>query len=97
MENIDIITECGFSKPISRLDLSDKTTILQSVALHKVILMSLAELTQFRDGLSALGVLGALQEHPNLLRSYYCLKNSNTLTSGMPPVYYCCNAIIMTL
>ena len=84
MENIDIITECGFSKPVSRLELSDKTVILQSVALHKVILTSLAELTQFRDGLSALGVQKALQDYPNLLHSFYCLKNSNILTSGMP-------------
>ena len=46
MSNIDTITDCGFNKPIAKLELSDKVNIVQAVALHKVILSSsLGELT----------------------------------------------------
>ncbi len=79
MNNIDVITECGLTKPITRLELSDKVTIVQAVALHTCFK---AELTQFRDGLSALGVLEAIQAHSSLLRSYYCMNNTSELTSG---------------
>lgn len=56
MTHIDLITECGFNKPLTKLELSDRVTIVQAVALHKVILSTLAELTQFREGLASLGV-----------------------------------------
>ena len=67
---------------VTRLELSDKVNIIQAVALHKVILSSLAELTQFREGLSVLGVVKVLQDHPDKLRPYYCLNSNKELTSG---------------
>ena len=61
MSNIDTITDCGFNKPIAKLELSDKVNIVQAVALHKVLLSSLGELTQFHEGLASMHVAETTQ------------------------------------
>lgn len=82
-ENMDLLMECGYTKPVSRADLGDKPDIIQSVTLHKVVLVSLAELSQFRKGLATLGVATALKDYPHLLQSFFSLRNNDQLTSGM--------------
>ncbi len=81
-ENLDLLCECGFHKMMMKLELSDKVTMFQTVSLQKVILTSLAELTQFKDGMSALNVCDALKKHPNILYSFYCREFTETLTAG---------------
>lgn len=83
MDNIDLLVECGFTKPVTKLELEDKVTIVQSICLQMVVLNTLAELHQFMDGLASLGVVKALRKHPSLLRSFYCSANKEELTSGM--------------
>ena len=46
MDNLDMLIECGFNIPVTKLVLSDKVNIIQTVTLHKVILASLGELSQ---------------------------------------------------
>ena len=75
--------ECGYNKPVPRVELEDKPNIIQTVTLHKVILASLAKLSQFRKGLSALGVAAAVKEYPHLLHSYFSVEDNDELTSGM--------------
>lgn len=82
MNNIDSIVESGFNKPIAKLELSDRVNIVKTMALHKVILTSLAELTQLREGLSALGVAEALHNHSEALKYFYCLNTNKQLTAG---------------
>lgn len=55
-ENMDLLMECGYNKPVSRVNVDDKPNTILTITLHKVILASLAELSQFRNGLSTLGV-----------------------------------------
>ena len=83
VENVDLLMECGFTKPLSKAQLADKPTIIQTITLHKVVLVSLAELSQFRKGLCTLGVGDALSQHPWLLRSFFCLQSGDKLTSGV--------------
>ena len=47
MENIDYLVDSGFTKPVTKIDLAHKEQIVKTVALHGVILVSLAELSQF--------------------------------------------------
>lgn len=82
VDNLDLLLECGFNKPGSKVELCDKINIIQTVTLHKVILASLAELSQFREGLSTLGVSDALKNNPDLLHSYYCCEYEDKLSSG---------------
>ena len=96
MDHIDLLLECGFNKPLFKVQLEDKTNVIQTVTLHKVILASLAELSQFREGLSALGVSKALKENPHLLRYYYCCSTDceeNVLTSGKLNLLFCIHDI----
>ena len=44
-DNFDLISECGFTKPTSKLTIDDKMTLVQTVALHQVILRTLGELS----------------------------------------------------
>jgi hypothetical protein len=80
VENLDLLLECGFNKAVARIKLNDRVNIVQTVTLHKVVLSTLGELTQFKEGLSALGVLDALKDHPDLLQSYYCCNYDDKLT-----------------
>lgn len=89
VDDIDIFTRCGFYKPIAKVSLSDKVDIAQAVALQEVILDSLAELTQFRDGMGALGVLTMLQTHKDFFRSFYCTDNKQSLDAGMVHAWNC--------
>jgi len=54
-DNFDLISEYGFTKPTTRLGMNDKVT------LHQVILRTLGELSQFRDGLETIGVARAIE------------------------------------
>lgn len=82
VDNLDLLLECGFNKAVARIKLNDRVNIVQTVTLHKVVLSTLGELTQFKEGLSTLGVLDALKEHPDLLLPYYCCSYDEKLTPG---------------
>ena len=73
---------CGIHKPSAKIELRDKTTIIQTISLHKGLLASLAELSDFKKGLNALGVAEALTEHCELLRPFFCNDTKVTLTSS---------------
>lgn len=88
MDNIDILHECGFGKPITRLKLQDKADLIQAVTLHWVLLKSLGETTQFREGLAAFSVRESLEKYPKLLSPYYCITESNALNSGTSVIFY---------
>ena len=99
MDSIEILDECGFKKPITRLKLEDKDELIQAVALDRVLLKSLGEATQFRDGLSALSVQESMKKNPDLFMPYYCLTESDVLNSGMCIAShichtYCCNQFV---
>lgn len=79
---MDLLIECGFSKLSCRLELRDRVNIVQTVSLHKVILASMAELLQLKDGLRSLGVIELIEKYPDLLYSFYCVDFKEQLTSG---------------
>ena len=47
-----------------------------------MILRSLGELTQFRDGLQCLGVGKAIADHGQILQEFYVITNDSKLTAG---------------
>ena len=68
---------------MATLMLSDKNQIITTVVLHFVILSSLGEISQFRDGLLKIeGMQEMLGKYPDLLESFYCNKEV-PLTSGL--------------
>lgn len=81
-ENYDEILDCGFTKPSSRLLITDKVDVVQSVALHHVILKTLGELSQFREGLETLRVTKAMEHSRTYLRDFFVIQESE-ITAGM--------------
>ena len=73
--------------------------ILCRLSLHRVILQSLAELSQFRDGIQELGVAGALNQYPNLLYGFFVNGNSqeDALTAGSSTYIRTCIYINMCI
>lgn len=71
LDNFDLMSQSGFTKPTSRLKMEDRVNIVQSVGLHSVILQSMAELFQFRDGLETLKVATAMKNHADLLHDFF--------------------------
>lgn len=67
------------NKPICNVTLKDKRDVIQTIALHKVIL---SELNQFGEGLSVLGVSHSMKKHPLLLSSFFCYDEDLQLTPG---------------
>ena len=55
--------------------------LVQSVALHSVILRTLGELSQFREGLESLGVAKEMCDNSELLQKFY-MKGVGELTAG---------------
>ena len=80
--SIDLLLECGFSKPVTLLNLEDKSELIHAITLHKVILCTLAELDQFRNGMGALGVGESLKQYHQIYASFYCIGTGDLLTSG---------------
>ena len=81
MANIDLLLECGFTKPVNITD-EDKPDLNQTIALHKAILASLAEFTAFKQGLCVLGVGDVLKKLECLLQPFFCNDAVVELTSG---------------
>ena len=77
---MDLLMECGYNKPVSRVNIEDKPNIIQTITLHKV-LISLAELSQFCSRLLALGVATAPKDYSHL-HSYFSIEDEE-LTSAL--------------
>ena len=82
-KNCEIILETGFTKPLATVQLDDIPNIVQTATLHRVILRSLAELSQFQDGIHELGVAYALLRYPNLYMIFLFMKNLKRCTDCM--------------
>lgn len=87
-KNFDLIVEAGVTKPPSRITVEDKHAIVQSVALQRVILNALAELTQFREGFQCLGVGKMAAEHSELLQHFYVNLMKPKVTAGVVVASY---------
>lgn len=81
MDNIDLLITCGFVKPMMQYDLGDVPTIVQTIALHLVILNSKAELVC--EGMCALGVLDETKKAPNIFYPFFTSTGAATLAAGI--------------
>ena len=72
--NYDILIESGFNKPIVTETLNGKDRIVRAITLHSVVLSSLAELSQFRDGIYKIeGLKNILEKHSKIIESFFFL------------------------
>ena len=77
-EEYDFRFSCGVTKPVLRLQFSDKTKIIEAVCLHYTILNSLAELEQLRHGLAMQKFDCLMQSAPVIRKAF---QHSSTVTA----------------
>ena len=82
MEFCAEISSSGFTRPLPCLTKEDKITLIQTVALHYVLLRSKAEMDQFCEGLKSLGVLHAIRKYPDLMSHFFTHQGVDKLTAG---------------
>ena len=70
--SFDLISECSFTKPATKLSMDDKVTLVQSVALHQLILSTLGEFSRLCDGLDTLRAANAMEQYGVLLQQFFC-------------------------
>jgi hypothetical protein len=97
IDNCDLLSERGYSKPLPYVRLDERTNIVKTLTLHEVILKSLAESGEFLDGLGALNVAGTLKTHGGLLKEFYCNDPSlkAPLTASILHVSFNCDRILL--
>ena len=94
MENVNSLANCGFHKPVNNLELKDKEELVTSLCYQRVIVNSLCELLQFKEGiLKVEGMDLALSKYSVILQPFYCLQIKN-LTPGMK---CCCYSFLYYL
>lgn len=70
-EAADLLLETGFKKPLKQLGLSDCERLQTVLLLYHCVLKVKAEMDQFREGLSALGVLTAMENNSSLMKCFF--------------------------
>jgi len=82
MDHCELFTDSGFPKGLPLVTSTDKIVMVQTVAIHHVLLRSIAEVDQFTKGLQALGVLDAVKKSPTFMRRFFTKDEIQHLTSG---------------
>ena len=87
-ENFELLVDSGITKPCANITLEDKVPVVQTVALEKVILRTLGELTQFKDGLQCLDVGKEIICHSEILQEFFVKAANSKITSGSSFLFY---------
>ena len=82
MGAIDIILNCGYTKPLFRAEMEDREEISRTIALHYTLLQSKAEMDQLKQGLNSLGVADLMKEQVHLFANFFTSDGHSRLTAG---------------
>ena len=77
IEHHEFLLEAG----IDSITLADKSSIMNELCLHHVLLRSAAEMQQLSSGLKTLCVLDALEMYPSQMESYF-INSQTVMTAG---------------
>lgn len=80
--------EVGFSKPLSMIEVTEKTQIVRAICTHYVLLRCKAELDLLKTGLSTLGLLDELCANPCLFKPLFTTDANANLTAGIRGCYH---------
>ena len=80
-EAAELLLETGLKKPIKCLGMSDRQRLQEVLLGYHCLLKVKGEMDQFREGLSSLGVLQALTQNSELMKSLF-LPPRHKLTAG---------------
>ena len=78
-----LLLETGYRKPLSSLTQQDMSGIKRILRNFYTFVRVKAEIDQFLEGLSCLGVVDAVRKHPMLMQPLLIPSESCQLTKGM--------------
>ena len=70
-EGLSKVSEVGYTKPLNRLELSDKCGIISLLTTYHLFIKSKAAMEQFKEGLELFGVYQYIVKYPGLLRALF--------------------------
>ena len=76
---MDLLSACGYS---SIPKFVEKKELLKMIAKHEVLDKPRSALEQFKEGLSTLGVLDVMKQHPAEFETLFCYEG-NTITANV--------------
>ena len=82
MQDIDLIIDAGFNKPINNVDLINKAELTRTLKVHYTLLRCKAELDQLSCGLSTLGIGDAIKKYPAMFAPLFTSSSLTQLTAG---------------
>jgi hypothetical protein len=86
-EAADLLLETGYKKPLKLLGMSDRENLQSVLLLYHCVLKVKAEMDQFREGLSSLGVLTALQSNSSLMKCFFQLPTHRLSAEGLKSMF----------
>ena len=79
-----LLLETGYRKPLASLSIQDIPVIQGTLRNFYVLLRVKAEIDQFLEGLSSLGVLDEVRQHPMLMQPLLMSNKKYQLSKGIP-------------
>ena len=79
---IDVTLDAGYSPPVTAIEMEGREELVRTLMLHHVLLRHKAVLDQLKSGLATLGILDAMQKHPEAFESYFRADKHQILTAG---------------
>ena len=83
----DFILECGITKPIMKMNLTDKQNVLSAVCLQFGVLGSLAELEQLKRGLHTATFENLLDAYSGLLKPIFLYSQKQMSANCIQDIY----------
>ena len=89
-EGLSKVSEVGYTKPLNRLELSDKCGIISLLTTYHLFIKSKAAMDQFKEGLELFGVYQYIVKYPGLLRALFeRLPLTSSECNKWQKSYYC--------
>ena len=82
MRACDVLLECGYAKPLSKLKAIDVPQLIKNATLHSTILKIKSELDQFIDGLNEAGILHSIRQYPDFFRPLF-VSSGTAISAGI--------------
>lgn len=81
-ETLDLLMATGFRRAVSQLTLADRDYVVSALLDYHLMGKVKAEMDQFIDGLSTLGLLDVIRANPEKFEPFF-LHSNVKLTSGI--------------
>ena len=80
-EVIDLVTEAGYTKSLSSVELSDRNNLISTITTYHIFIKTKAMMDQFKEGLEDTGIYSYLKSYEDQMRPLF-VNERVPLTAG---------------